>query len=135
MIMCAINGGETADFYHRSTRVARKQHRCEECARTIAVGEKYEHASLFYDRWSAFKTCRHCMVSTGWLGHNCGGFLHGGVFDDIEEHTREYPELAFGLLRLAVGMKRKWKRFDTEGLMKMPVMPASISSIVVEETQ
>ena len=50
---------------------------------------------------------------------HCGGWVTGLLAEDLHEHHNEgYHE--DGLLRLLVGLNRKWKRFDNSGLMRVP---------------
>ncbi len=48
-------------------RVARKAHRCCECRRVIAVGERYEFCSGIWDSEpNSYKTCAQCaLLRTG----------------------------------------------------------------------
>lgn len=129
--MCAIDYADDAfTIYRRKTAKARKAHKCDECAREIQAGETYFYAFGVYDgRGSSYHTCAHCAVATEWLVTNCGGFLHGGVQEDIEDHTSEYPGLKRGLDRFIVGMRRKWRKFSDDELMPLPrqALPITIS--------
>jgi hypothetical protein len=110
---------------HKPTRAA-KEHKCAECFRPIAVGETYYRATGLYDgQWDTHHTCSHCYVACQWLVDNCGGFLHGGVDEDIYEHVRDYrrPDL----LRLVVGIRRKWQRKRGAGLRQIPRLPRPIA--------
>lgn len=99
-----INSGEY--------RVARKEHRCMECRRPIAAGERYHYETFVSDgRFADHKTCAHCMIARAWLSAECGGWAYGMVREDIEEHA-EGGGYGFGVKFLAVGMARKWKRKD-----------------------
>jgi hypothetical protein len=53
--------GHDNEFYAESWRVARREHRCCECRRTIRPGERYQRASGKSDGdfWMA-KTCAQC---------------------------------------------------------------------------
>lgn len=122
--MCMI---ENADNYvsvsHAyQVKSSRKEHRCNECGRTIAKGEGYHRAELCMEGgWYTFHTCVHCRVACAWLSEQCGGYLHEGVLEDVMEHAAVYH--LGRLTRLEVGMKRKWKRFDGYGLMPVPQVP------------
>lgn len=52
---------ESPSFYNESYPKARKQHRCCECGRAIAKGEKYRRVS---GKWegdlATYSTCRRC---------------------------------------------------------------------------
>ncbi len=128
--MCMIDGGEQCDVYSAFNRRARKERRCDECSRTIGVGETYRASKGLYDGyWSAYVMCGHCEVAASWLAANCGGFMHHGVWEDFEEHITEYPQLARPLERLRVGRKRRWLRFDGSGLMAVPPVPPTLESV------
>ncbi len=112
-------------------RKARKPHRCDECGRAIEPGEFYHYGVCVTDG-DAFinKCCAQCTVAQRWPVDNCGGYVFGEVYEEIVEHAREYPTLAMPLLRLAAGMRRKWKSFRTDALMPEMVTPPSIASYV-----
>lgn len=119
--MCMIDEGERFAVYVRMPRRARKSHKCDECGRAISPGETYEVFRGLYDgQWEAGATCAHCRVAQEWLSRECGGFLHHGVADDIEDHFRE--GYGFGVGRLAVGMRWGWtsKRGELAPLPRIP---------------
>jgi hypothetical protein len=103
---------------------ARKQHRCSECSRMIRVGEIYQaEATLFDGSFDHHKTCMHCQVARRWLSANCGGWVYGGVEEDIIEHVHDYRRK--DLIRLKYGMARLWTKRNGE-LMAIPAMPADL---------
>lgn len=108
------------------TRKAVKNHRCDECRRTIAKGESYDFTSGINGEGYPFshKICAHCQVVAEWLGINCGGYLLEGVQEDLQEHVEEYARV--DLARLLIGMKHDWKRIRRDGLMPIPKLPAPI---------
>ena len=130
--MCMWDGdGDSPSIYRASTRRSRKERKCEECRRTIAVGERYHYAFMVYETYpSGFYTCEHCSVAMDWLIENCGGFAHGGVWEDLEEHISEYrtqaPLVTYELAKLKVAWRRQWRRFDGLGLMRVPPVPPVI---------
>jgi hypothetical protein len=128
--MCMIDDSDPCRVYSTRFVVARKTHVCTECGRNIAIGERYKYAFGVDDFPFSAHTCHHCTVAQDWLVQNCGGFLHSGVSEDIAEHVIEYPDLAFGLTRLRRGMERRWRSFKGTGLLPLPRMPDSISSVV-----
>lgn len=92
--------------------VAKKEHKCAECFRLIRAGEKYHTDTYYFDGGlTHHKTCAHCMVVRDWLQSECGGFLYGGVEEDIREHA-DNGMYGFGVKVLAVGMARNWMRRD-----------------------
>lgn len=103
---------------------ARKAHKCQECMRQIRPGERY-HREVFLgdDRApETWKTCEHCMVAREWLRCECGGWIYGGVEEDVAEHWHDGEGDDINLARMIVGMRRFWttRRGD---LMKLPQMP------------
>jgi len=75
------------EFYHKDVRKARKEHVCEECRRKIMPGERYEHVRGKWDgRVDSYKTCADCLSIRDTFF--CGGYGHGGVLYDFEEHIR-----------------------------------------------
>lgn len=100
---------------------ARKTHRCSECYRDILAGENYNvMCCIFDDSMDIYKTCQHCQIVKSWLQKQCGGYLFQGVYEDIDEHRRE--GYGFGVVRLASGMRHKWKRKDGR-IYPIPKMP------------
>lgn len=103
------------ELYRETHHTARrKAHRCEECSRTISIGEGY---------WSVFgvfegdpfrcTTCDQCRAACEWLLVVCSGFLHNDVENELTEHLQEpYPISTYSLARLVVMMRRKWLRRD-----------------------
>ncbi|MCR0981824.1 hypothetical protein [Roseomonas populi] len=126
-----IDIGERADASISHARKARKAHRCCECFRRIAAGEHYHVEKILFDgRWDTFRTCSQCRVAQLWLAENCGGYVFECAREEMLEHAREYRPLAFGLYRVAVGMRRGWRRFGRDEIMSPPKMPGSIASVV-----
>lgn len=104
---------EIPEFYERTTRTARKDHKCYECGRLIAPGELYEYvaAKSYGDMWYA-KTCSRCLdLRTYVLAHvPCSCWTHGNmieeVIEDAEHWNHEAPGLLFGALRRRVLINR-----------------------------
>lgn len=108
--MCMVDDADGWEFYsERQVKAARKAHRCEECGRTIAVGEPYRYAVGRYDGYVGdYHHCRHCEAAGEWLVVACNGYLFGGVLADLQEHT-EHPELDSPLLRALIeGILAGW---------------------------
>lgn len=113
---------EPSEFGSKVLRQAKKPHACSECERQILPGEEYEYATGKWEgEMSTFKTCRHCVAARDWLIEQCDGYAYGGVRQDLEDHRDEYGSLAtMALLRLIVGMRRRWKCFYSSDLMAVP---------------
>lgn len=121
--MCNLDY-DRPDFYTATTHRARCIHKCEECRRLIQKGERYVRSSGKWEgRVDTFKHCLHCNVLVSWLNRECGGFMHGGVIGEIEEHVREYgvPAVGFSLARMYVNAGRKWDRHGQ--LLPVPAIP------------
>lgn len=106
-------------------RVARKQHRCDECGRTIAAGEQYKFATGLTDDtvWTA-KVCGHCLIAAAWLNENCGGYLYHAIHEDFADHAT--GNLA--MLRIVVGARRRWRSFaDPARLLPVPLLPPAMN--------
>lgn len=121
--MCMIDDADRCEVWRETVvKAARKAARCSECGRPIATGETYRR--IFHVSEGDAGTdrqCQHCMVAADWLTKECNGYCTSGVQEDIREHADEYRSA--GLWRLVVGQRRKWKRFDEEGLMPIPRLP------------
>lgn len=113
--MCMIDGADSCEFLSKQIRLARKPHRCSECGRSIEPGEQYE---TYFGKaeGDTFRgaTCQHCIAVRGWLVAVCGGFLYGGVFDDLHEHIdADLPENNPRWLYIATsGIQHKWRAKD-----------------------
>jgi hypothetical protein len=118
-----VDIAEPSKVHRAVVRVARKEHNCDECRRTITPGEKYEAATgLGYDGpwWFYCKTCEHCMWARKWLNAECNGFVYVGVLEDLEEHWTEDPLVRdLDLGRRIVGMRNRWRKKDGS-LMAVP---------------
>ncbi len=123
--MCRIDGADRSEVYSESTHRARKEHKCYECRRAIMPGEVYRRVfTVTEGDASSMKVCGHCIVAQDWLISNCGGYVYGEVREEIEEHAQEYRALS--LARIAVGMRRKWRRLRGDGLLAVPPSPAAL---------
>lgn len=113
--MCMVDYAEPADVADVAEVRARKARKCDDCQGPIAVGETYRRAKFLYDGyWSSFAMCPACMAGPArWLTEQCGGYLFGGVEDDLGEHWGERHELGIsdaeilGLGRLVIEMRRR----------------------------
>jgi len=69
----------SVDFFHKRVRKAVKEHKCCECDKVIAKGERYEYASgkCEGEMWQA-KTCLICAEIAD--AFSCDGRMYGGEF-------------------------------------------------------
>lgn len=79
---------DPASVYRVETRKAAKEHRCDECHGTIRKGENYEYVAGCWDgHWDVFHTCADCIpirCAIAKLDSECGGWLHGGMQEELE---------------------------------------------------
>ena len=122
--MCMVewdDGGRWETVDPPKMRTARKAYVCGECGRNIPVGEQYEHAKHRDDYGlSTQRTCAHCAAVRSWLVVQCGGWLYGGVYEDLRQHwDEEWLLRSMYLGRAIVGMRCRWWR----NAARMPVPP------------
>lgn len=122
--MCNVDNADESVTVLSDTRPrARKPHRCDECARTIEPGEAYRrHSFVFEGRVGCSKCCTHCEVARAWLRDECGGWIYGGVLEDIAEHVHDHgygPDLE----ALLAHMRSQWRGPDGS-LLAVPDVPA-----------
>jgi hypothetical protein len=115
--MCMIDDAERVAFCSTTIRTARKTHVCTECRRIIQIGETYTYSAYgFEGSVGTNKSCSHCQAATNWLYRHCGGACFGAVKEDLIEHYDSgYRE--DGLEALVVGIRRKWKDLQGDGLL------------------
>ena len=103
--------------------VARKEHRCGECDRSIQLGEKYRNEVTIYDgRFDINKTCIDCDSVRE---HLVCSFYLGEVWSLVEENLSEYgkdqPWAAIGRLtpaareRVCKIIEYAWEDQEDEG--------------------
>jgi len=127
--MCMIEGcDDRASVWQETRQRAKKEYKCCECDRAIAIGEHYWRLfAVGSDGPFTGKWCEHCNVAKEWLWKECGGSLLSGVGEDIHEHLEEYRGQPLRRLKiLDIGMDRQWRieRGPRAGqLMPLPKMP------------
>lgn len=68
----------------RTTRTARKEHKCVECRCVITLGQRYEEdVTLFEGEFAVYKTCVICVRIRDSL-FECGWY-YGHVWEAIHE--------------------------------------------------
>lgn len=110
-------------FYHRTIiNKARRQHRCEECGKSILAGESYERVRALWPELGApytMKTCERCLELRNWalVSVPCFCWSHGGLLDEVREMVREVSHLVPGMFmeygRRMVAINRAPRR-DTQ---------------------
>lgn len=120
--MCMIDDSDgSVTVLHERHPVAKIEHKCLECRRVIKAGERYMvERTVFDGRANTHKTCTHCQCVRHWLTLECGGFLYGGVAEDIHEHASEGYGLSVKMM--AAGISRQWKRRDGR-MWPLPRLP------------
>ena len=124
---------------HASTPTARKEHRCSECSRIIAPGERYwRWAGLDYcgDPFVS-KMCAHCRatIDLGVALTGCPRFwfweqIHeldpddGGFVGDILANHELSIADTVRMLRRVVQRRRQWRRPNGE-LYPLPQIPVA----------
>lgn len=113
---------ESDDFYSNKEVIARKPHRCCECKRTIAKGDKYiRDFGKFDGAMFAEKSCLLCAEIRSVF--TCAGGaspIYGGLWAEMREYA--FPELTTAgecFRELSPGAKefvlekwRMWKGLD-----------------------
>lgn len=86
---CEIDGyGEACEFTTTTYPIAKKEHKCDECKRTIKRKEKYQHIKgMFEGDFFTHKVCSDCqsVIKTFFCG-----WSQGSVWDDL--YTYFYDE-------------------------------------------
>jgi hypothetical protein len=120
--VCRIQDCDPWELFRSTHHVARKEHQCMDCSRTIAKGERYHYATGLGDgRWDVMKLCQHCEAAAEWLVEVCNGYLYGAIGEELEEHWDEDLMFRSKALGMAVlGHKRRWRTFRRDGLMPVP---------------
>lgn len=97
-----------AVFLEELTPIARKQHICFECGRTIQKGEKYELARGLWDgNFLTFKTCLDCLsVRQEFF---CAGYIYGEVWDNLRTHIDYTDGEVSSDCLLKLPEKARWK--------------------------
>lgn len=85
---------ESALVWNRTTRKARKDHKCVECGDTIHKQQSYDYTSMLYDgQWTTWRTCLLCAE----IGDHfaCGnGRIVGELWSDLKDNF--FPSMKAG---------------------------------------
>jgi hypothetical protein len=111
---CDLNFTVLTDEFRKAKRL----HKCCECGRQITRGEHYNYESGVSDDrdFEVYKTCRHCLQARMLICDKCYGYVYNEVKEDLLEHVN-VPKWGRLAARYYVGMRRKWKKFKSDGLM------------------
>ena len=105
---------DNPDFYDtQSIKAAKIAQCCDECHRTISVGESYERTFVKWEgEVNVYKTCARCLAVKEWVAAHvpCFCWAHGNILNDARETVSEYwheaPDFWFGWGRRLVAVKR-----------------------------
>lgn len=79
--------GEGPSLFTETKPVAKKEHTCCECGRTIMPGEKYTNESgMWFGKFQIYKTCSDCMSVRDEFF--CS-FIYGEIWERIAERIDE----------------------------------------------
>lgn len=111
-----------ADFNATRVLKAAVPHACEECGRTIMVGEQYERVAAVYEgNFFTNAACLHCAAARriassvdDWYRED----FYNGLDSWFGNSKYEYP-IESGVLRIAAGFRERW-RYQSGALMPIP---------------
>lgn len=109
-------GDGIATVLHSRHQRARLRHLCTECRRSIEPGETYLAERTVFDGTArSHKVCAHCQRVRDYLMDHCGGWMYGGLHEDISDHhyssTSNDAETR-NVRLLTLGMHAGWRRTD-----------------------
>ena len=79
---------DALEFFSKTMRRARKEHKCCECRRMILPAEEYEHVSGKWEgQVETYKTCQDCLSIR--REFFCEGFFYEQMFEYLHEHLNE----------------------------------------------
>jgi hypothetical protein len=103
-------------YFAEAWPVARKEHRCTLCARTIRPAEKYRRGVCLDGSVYTFKECGHCCAVMALTDPT------GGDYEYSSDVLAEWEPYGVTELRWKAQWKRKWQRRDG-ALYPLPTLP------------
>jgi len=68
--------------------IARKEHKCDECRRTIKIGEEYRYETFVCQgNFEVHKTCKDCNSIRKEMF--CDTFYYGCILDEVQEYVQD----------------------------------------------
>jgi len=110
---CYCDWGIECSVYNKTRPIAKKDHRCSECASDIKKGERYERVFGVWEGYpNTYKTCVNCLVVRDSITAvaDCFCWQHEGLFENISEwleSVRLKAGVRFSIYRLLVDHKRQ----------------------------
>jgi len=87
---CVYADYDPVEFYHETERKARVTHKCHECLREIAAGEKYLDC-VFKDGHDPFTKMKVCAVCGELIQEFfCEGYCFGLMREQLWEHVQDH---------------------------------------------
>ena len=106
-----VDSDNAPDFYRDRMLIARKEHTCGECGRTIEPGETYE---TFSGKWnftfSTHKTCIECLSIRN--AFFCESWIFGKIHEDLWEHIMDLAGQISAECILSLSPRAKEKVLD-----------------------
>ena len=93
MTACYCDDTDAPTAFQQSARKAKKDHRCNECNRSIEQGETYRHVWGVWDNTAqTFKTCPDCIDFIAWFEAHvpCVCWAYGCTHEIAIESAQEY---------------------------------------------
>lgn len=94
---------------HSERRRARKEHKCNECFRTIFIGERYLNEGILWgdgDGISTHRVCWHCQVVRQMMMWEEGCYLIGN--GALQDWLCEVSDLHWTFRVMNAGICNKW---------------------------
>ena len=111
---------ELPEFYSEKARTAIKQHKCCECNKPIAIGERYVECGGKWDgEFSSWKQHSRCYHFARWVNHDLGYIEDecipfGGIHESLEgdNHLKELWQMVYEGAEFSLPMGRSSSRIQ-----------------------